>query len=724
MAESNSKLSAPLQKFAADLKTMLTKTETQIRELRAREASTKARKLEKHELCPLCGGPDVNGRCACVEHLKKNDGADVEGGEGTQPMGMSEKLAKCGSCGKMHSMGKCDLSEVKPGKVIKGEGAETAMVGGALGKMGMPTSSAAALPGGYSSSAGAQEMHDREHGTAQIPFRDHIGGSSTGFGGSSPHHIEAANREIGGFKSLIGGNPAPGGATLAPSTKMNVGTAGRRAGNVQAPVSGTIANAKAEKNFGSARSPLGTGAPGHATQTNMPSQLKAGMAPVSKKELPVVQSVPTKPVAGAKLPKKGTDKTPAKQGSGGEIKKGSALGKSDNDDHTVVCPKCKGKDTGRVKCENCSGNRTVTRKGSGPVRDSKSPYAGVRGAAALARTEDGLSKGEPAKKSAAKAAKPAATAKAPKGKGVGGKQPVGQGGGDAHKVAGGAPKVAPKPAAAAPASRFAPAAAPKPGAGAGLRAAGAAEVGRQKGNANIQRLHGDLANVAAQRSTPGEVDERLADISNMRPGGNPLATDVDVSSFNQEGAPAAQAAQAARAGHDPRTAGQRMAAPRPAAPTAAAHAAAAGAAHDPRTAGQRMAGQPAAGSPQGAPDALNGVRDQMNASAKQKGGVGFLRGLFSMFHTPKQPDPTLNPAPVWQQQGQRTSARFNGARPLQRAELSLSEMEEDHKEFEKRGLKVKKGEMAPPTEGLSSINHNRRMLSVKPGSPRRSKSKR
>lgn len=591
MAESNSKLSAPLQKFAADLKTMLTKTETNIREMRAREASTKGRKLEKHELCPLCGGPDVNGRCACVEHLKKNDGADVEGGEGTQPMGMSEKLAKCGSCGKMHSMGKCDLSEVKPGKVIKGEGAETAMVGGALGKMGMPTSSAAAL-------------------APKVP--------------KPATSIGQVNHEMGGFHSIAGGSPAPGAAaTLAPSTKMNVGTAGRRAGNVQAPVSGTIANAKAEKNFGSARSPLGTGAPGHATQTNMPSQLKAGMAPVSKKEIHI-----------------------SKPGSGGEIKKGAAL-----------------------------------------------------------------SKGEPAKKPAAKAAKPAATAKAPKGKGVGGKQPVGQGGGDAHKVAGGAPKVAPKPAAAAPASRFAPAAAPKPGAGAGLRAAGAAEVGRQKGNANIRQLHGDLANVAAQRSTPGEVDERLADISNMRPGGNPLATDVDVSSFNQEGAPAAQAAQAARAGHDPRTAGQRMAAPRPAAPNAAAHAAAARAAHDPRTAGQRMARQPAAGSPQGAPDALNGVRDQMNA--RQRGGVGFLRGLFSMFHK-KPVDPTLNPAPKWQQQGQQTSARFHGALPLRRAELSLSEMEDDHKEFVKRGLKVKKGEMEPPTEGLSSINHNRRMLSVKP----------
>lgn len=647
MAESNSKLSAPLQKFAADLKTMLTKTETSIREMRAREASTKGRKLEKHELCPLCGGPDVNGKCACLDALKKNaeSGADVEGGEGTQPMGMSEK-ALCKSCGKSHVLGKCDMDDVTRGKdltktappgeeklvhklkdeyghdeagkkkafatawavkngtVNKGEGAETSMVGGAMGKAAMPSSSAAALAP-----------------KAPAPATS----------------IGQVNHEMGGFHSLAGGSPAPhAAATLAPSTKMNVGTAGRRAGNVQAPVSGTIPNAKAEKNFGSARSPLGTGAPGHATQTNMPSQLKAGMAPVSKKELPVVQSVPTKAVAGAKAPKAGKDVTVAKQGSGGEIKKGAKLSKA------MPAP---------------------------------------------------------------------APGKAPAGKGVGGKQPVGQGGGDAHKVAGGAPKAAPKPGLDK------------------LKAAGTAEVGRAKGAANVQKLRGDLAAVAAKKTAaPHPITQQgLADVTiahanhkNAQP--SPESVDVDVSDFNQEGAPAAAAAQAARAGHDQRTAGQRMAAPVAAAPNAAAAAgAAARGGADPRTAGQRMAGQPAAGSPQGAPDALNGVRDQMNAP--QKGGVNFLRGLFSMFHK-KPVDPTLNPAPKWQQQGQQTSARFNGALPLRRAELSLSEMEEDHKEFVKKGLKVKKGEMAPPTEGLSSINHNRRMLSVKPGSPRRSKSKR
>lgn len=593
MAESNSKLSAPLRKFATDLKAALIKTETQIREMRAREVSTKARKLEKHELCPLCGGPDVNGRCACIAALRKDEGGlDASGGGGEQPMAMNE-LKKCASCGKPHAMGKCDLSEVTAGKD--------------LSKHTMASSSAGALAP-----------------KAPAP--------------ATP--VGQVNHEMGGFHSLAGGSPAPAApATLAPSPKMNVGTAGRRQGNSQPPVSGVIPNAKAEKNFGSARSPLGTGAPGHAKQTNMPSQLKAQMAPTAKAELPVVESVPTKAVTGTKLPKKGTDKTPDKQGSGGEIKKGAKLSK----------------------------------------------------------------------------AMPAVAGAAPAGKGVPGKQPIGQGGGDAHKVAGGA-----KPAA--------PAA--KPGLDK-LKAAGSAEIGRAKGAANMQRLKGDLAAVKAKKAAPAHplTQQGLADVTvahadhkNAQP--SPESVDVDVSDFNQEGAPnaAAAAATQARAGHDPRTAGQRMAAPAPAAPNNAAVAAgAARGGADPRTAGQRMAAGPAAGaSPQGAPDALNGARDQMNAP--QKGGVNFLRGLFSMFHK-KPADPTLNPAPVWQQQGQQTSARFNGALPLRRAELSLSELEDDHKEFTRKGLAVK-SEMAPPTEGLSSINHNRRMLSLKPGSPRNKKNKR
>jgi hypothetical protein len=512
VSESKTKFSAPIQKFAADLKATLIKAEAQIRELRARELS---KSISGAELCPLCGAPERDSLCPCVSKLVKSD--DIQGGDGTQPMGMAEKkLAKCGpGCSGGKHMDKCDLSEVTAGKDLT--------------KHTMASSSAGAL-------------------APKAPVA------------ATP--VAHVNQELGGFKSIAGSSPAASGH-LMPSPKMNVGTAGRRAGNVQAPVTGMIPNAKAEKNFGSARSPLGTGAPGHASQKNMPSQLKASMAPVAKGEIPAVKGAPEKAAAGTKLPKKGKDVTVAKQGSGGEIKKSASLRKD---------------------------------------------------AAAMAP----------------------APGKAPAGKGVPGKQPVGQGGGDAHKVAGGAPKVAPKPGLDK------------------LKAAGTAEVGRAKGAANVQRLRGDLAAVAAKKAAPPHpiTQQGLADVTvahanhkNAQP--SPESVDVDVSDFNQEAAP--------------------------------------------QTAGQRMAGAPAAGSPQGHADALNGVRDQMNASAKQKGGVGFLRGLFSMFHrgaAAQAADPSLNPAPKWQQQGQTTSARFNGAMPLRRSELSLSEMESDHKEFVKRGLKV------------------------------------
>jgi hypothetical protein len=126
-------------------------------------------------------------------------------------------------------------------------------------------------------------------------------------------------------------------------------------------------------------------------------------------------------------------------------------------------------------------------------------------------------------------------------------------------------------------------------------------------------------------------------------------------------------------------------------------------------------------------DALGQVRDKMNLAADKKaGGVGFLRGLFSMFHTPKQtPDPSLalpqgRPGFV---NGQRVpiqapvqSKRSHGAFPLQRSEMDIK----------KSALSLTKKDLEDSEldKGLAAINHNRKMLSVKTGSPRRNKNKR
>lgn len=574
MAESNSKLSKPLQKFATDLKAMLQKTETQIREMRAREVSTKERKLEKHELCPLCGGPDVNGRCKCIAALQKNadagygPGAEdggAGGGGGGEPMGMSEMkkddtvgaLAKCGSCGGVGKhMDKCDLSEVTKGKDLS----KAALTSHAQSSMGAPAPKPATPVG-------------------------------------------QVNHEMGGFKSLTGAHPAVGGGgggiAGLPATRKPVHAMGRPTMSV----SGSIPNAKAEMGAGDKR----YGGPGHASQKNMPSALKENMAPTAKAEIPATKVAPEAAVKGAKAPKPGKDATPAKQGSGGEIKKGAKLSKA------MPAP---------------------------------------------------------------------APGKAPAGKGVGGKQPVGQGGGDAHKVA-------------APAKGGAPAPAPKPGL-AKLKAAGTAEVGRQKGVANVQRLKGDLANVQAQKDKAAGMDLHSlaagAKAGAAKPAAKPPLPSVDVDVSDLAG------------------------------PTSMSKLGPAGA----------PAGNPGALKAATRPGTVNDVRGQMNDAAnlaadKKAGGVGFLRGLFSMFHQPKQSLAQAGAlAPKWQQQGQLTSQRFNGARPLQRSEKAPMDMKKAALSLTKKDLEndgFGKEEMPAPTEGLSSINHNRRMLSVKPGSPRRKKNR-
>lgn len=574
MAESKSKLSAPLQKFAGDLKAMLIRSETSIREMRAREVSTKERKLEKHELCPLCGGPDVNGRCKCIETLAKNaqlgygPGASVGGaggGGGGEPMGMAEKkLAKCGSCGKGH-MGKCDLSEVKPGKDLTKSGTtphlDEVKPGKNLAK-GMPSSSAAAI----------------------APPKPRP---------ATP--VAAANKELGGFKSLVHSPTAMPGAAgpgLAPGGARKPLAHMGRPGVGNSATAGVIPHAKSEKGTGS---PYGTGAAGHATQKDMPTNLKANMAPTKKGEKEMTRVVPAteKSVKGAKDPKAG--KKVEAEGSGGSIKGGKALSKA-------------------------------------------APAMG----------------------------------KAPAGKGVPGKQPVGQGGGDAHKVA-----------AAAPAA--------KPNA---LKAAGTAEAGRLKGAANVQQLRGNLAGIAAQRAKPAhpQVAADLAGIKASR-GAAPAAAapadvDVDVSEFDKGPAKTSTA-------------------------------------------------------PQGNPGALQGVRDQANMAADKKsmGGVGFLRGLFSMFHSNKG-NPHVDAAvqqlrgmnPGFAERGPTTSdsqgnvqthpagtqtgtlkrapmTRVRGAMPLQRGEMDMRKaaLSLTKKDIEED---AKKMEQPSPEMGLSGVNHNRRMLAV------------
>ncbi len=352
MADTKYSLPQVLHILHGALKEKLTKFESDVAEMRARELASTQGKLAKHEMCPLCGGADRNGICNC---LKKNAVMGYPNSQG-------------------------DASMTKH----------------------VASSSAAAL---------APAAPKPQTSVAQ------------------------ANKELGGFKSIAHSPTGPG-ARVAPmpAKKFNISGAGRgnaatrtASGTIGAPAAPAM---KSEKNMGSARSPYGTGAAGHASTKNMPSSLRAninqntnhsGDERMKKDELPAQKAVPEKKVDGAKMPKAGK-KIEAK-GSGGQLRK------------------------------------------------------------------DGLAM------------------RAPEGAGVPGKQPVGQGGGDAHKTAATKafatnipkPNVAPgkkQPKSPMPASvdidvsdfdtgpakrTFAPAPAAAAPANNKLRAAGAADVGRLQG---------------------------------------------------------------------------------------------------------------------------------------------------------------------------------------------------------------------------------------------------
>lgn len=606
-------------KLAETLKGVLAKHEENIANLRARE-----QKLSKHELCPLCSGPDINGMCACMtngRHLQKNavqGYASPNGGQigsnmgpqsgGTQPMAMAEmckshkmgKLGKCESCGKPYH------------KAMNGEG-DGGAVGMKLAEKAYKDEAGLSDVGQLSkkSPPGMEDTvhklkdeygHDKEgkekafatawaikngtvnHKKSEVEVNmkttPHLSDAKPGLAKAAMPSSSAAalapkpaapatpvsqvNRELGGFKSIAASPthmPGKGGLSLTPG-------AGRKPlasmGRASHAVAGEIPNAKAEKNYGSARSPYGTGGPGHASQTNMQSAVKANLAPTAKAEkdpetkTTVGRGLDDKPVPGTKPPVAG--KEVSADGSGGDIKAGKALRKD------VAIP---------------------------------------------------------AKK-------------------VGGKQPVGMGGGDAMKP------THPETAAAladvkglSPQSKWA---------GQGLPA-----------------LKTKLA--APTKGAPG---------GQAVPPGQLPSVDVDVSDL---GAPA-------------KTVGQRVAgvAAAPARGNPAALNAAVG------------RGAPAAAAPPPGRDALDRAVGRGGAPMKQaydagaalkedkrRGGVGFLNALKAKFrpepamNTNINPDGTPNRTPI-------VSQRFAGAKPLQRAEMPAAPAAAPAPKPAPKGISLGKGE--------------------------------
>ena len=114
---------------------------------------------------------------------------------------------------------------------------------------------------------------------------------------------------------------------------------------------------------------------------------------------------------------------------------------------------------------------------------------------------------------------------------------------------------------------------------------------------------------------------------------------------------------------------------------------------------------------------------QQLAADKRAGGVGFLNNLLSRFRrspAAAAPTPGIAAAPA---AAPVRSQRFHGALPLQRSEEDPGAKKKSKAKApfgEDKCLNCRKGEhsgmckeeMPAPTEGLSSMNHNRNMLSV------------
>jgi hypothetical protein len=262
-------------KIANALKEKLTNVEKEIRDLRVRELQPKEGSLAKHELCPLCGGPDRDGVCNC---LRKNAtmgyGTSTPGsatpsgtgmgdirGAGTQPMAMSEKNP---------------LSD-KTKQAFERDPKKSVMPKGAYKN---PTSKQGG--GGRCSECG-----ETGHGPSQHVKKADVGMSSTG--ALSKHNVNTpvsqVNQELGGFQSIAHNPtamPAPGGPSLKP------GVGGRK------PIS----------------------------SMGRPTASAAGVIPHAKseKEMKPVKAAPEKAAKGSKMPEAGDSVDAKKTGAGGQIK--------------------------------------------------------------------------------------------------------------------------------------------------------------------------------------------------------------------------------------------------------------------------------------------------------------------------------------------------------------------------------------------------------------------
>jgi hypothetical protein len=326
-------------------------------------------------------------------------------------------------------------------------------------------------------------------------------------------------------------------------------------------------------------------------------------------------------------------------------------------------------------------------------------------------------KDHPAILAAAAAAKPPAS-------GIPGKQPVGAGGGDAFKV--------PHPATTASLND--------------VRQLAPAAANATKDKAALPAVKAPAAKPPAPAAPPVAMPKTSAHPDTKASLGA-VAAMAPNAAWKGAGLPSLKAKlQNVQAAHALAPKAAPAAAPRiqapPAlgaavrnAPTLAATKGAQQLADDKRAAGVGIVNNIASRLPHRAPTTPNGAKQQLTAD-KRAGGVGFLNNLLSRFgrKAPAAAAPTPGVAPAQPTAAPVQSKRFHGALPLQRSEPEAKKVKVKLNVDHASAAKAKKAfaldkcamcsksehagmckeEMPAPTEGLSSMNHNRRMLRAMP----------
>lgn len=408
--EPNLSLEEMRQALSIGLRDKVNAVAEQFKHLKTREVG---RKLGKHELCPLCGNADIPGSCTCIG-LSKSEGVfkiqknavmgyDANGNTNAAPMAMSEdKLEKCAKCGSTHKIGTTydhDLVKEKDANIPVDDplGPEAVLPDDKKVKEPDETGS-----GGETKKLAKEALSPVAHANAQMgKFKSLAHNPLAMPGNNTPLVDKPKLAKAGALEGIMGGSfkpkgsmgPAPSqyapakAAAAAPSkvngmhpdTAASLGAVKAMAPNAQpsrfAHLSPVVrANAQMAKFKSLASNPLAM--PGNTPLVNPKAMSGHSVSgTINAKPAPAISQAP----AGQ----------PKVQIQADAAKPGAAQSAAQDAANLAADKKAAGVGFLQNLISRFRKPAPQAPIGTGPVRSQASPYQGIRGMAALARSEMG-----------------------------------------------------------------------------------------------------------------------------------------------------------------------------------------------------------------------------------------------------------------------------------------------------------------------------------------------